>query len=231
LRILQSETTLSLHAGEDLLRALQAAGHPISTSCGGRATCGLCRLVVRSGKEHLTPLNSQELIHLGNVARVIGARLACQACVAHEGEILVDVPAVDPIELRKLAKASRIQRQRALEAQHRAGGLPFTDSPTPPPTTATEVLRGRESPGGQVLLRRREGAGDAAGANRPSEVHGEVREGVSKNPEERVGGGRDEGRSGGNAGGRGEDKKGAKIEWRPRKLNEPVTPTKGRKER
>jgi 2Fe-2S ferredoxin len=245
LRILQSETTLSLKQGEDLLRALQAAGHPISTSCGGRATCGLCRLVVRSGKELLTPLNSEELLHLGNVARVIGARLACQACIAGEGEISVEVPAVDPIELRKLAKASRIQRQRALEAQNRAqlaGGSEgpaspraldgrWGESPSPPgvggagveETSARGrevVVRGRDAPGGQVVVRKREGV-----------FVDPAPQGAAEARDEGKGGGAGGPRAGGGSGARADAKNGAKIEWRPRKLNEPAAPTKGRKER
>jgi ferredoxin, 2Fe-2S len=111
-RIAGTSKTVVAEGGHDLLQALQAAGHPISTSCGGRASCGLCRLTVVRGKELLTPLRDEEVHHLGNVARVIGARLACQARICGEGELEVSVPVVDSVELRKRLKAERAARAK-----------------------------------------------------------------------------------------------------------------------
>ena len=102
---------LEARAGDDLLEVLQSASYPISTSCGGVASCGLCRVTIVSGKEALVPIKPQEIIHLGNVAKVIGLRLACQAqvCEAFGGpeEITVRVPPVEDIEERKRKKAER----------------------------------------------------------------------------------------------------------------------------
>jgi ferredoxin, 2Fe-2S len=112
-RIAGTSKTVVAEGGHDLLQALQAAGHPISTSCGGRASCGLCRLTVVRGKELLTPLRDEEVHHLGNVARVIGARLACQARICGEGELEVSVPVVDSVELRKRLKAERAARAKS----------------------------------------------------------------------------------------------------------------------
>lgn len=87
---------------QDLLEALEGAGVPIRTSCGGVATCGLCRVTVVEGAACLTELKGVEEHHLGNVASIVGLRLACQARFACEGEVRIDVPAVeDPTERRR----------------------------------------------------------------------------------------------------------------------------------
>lgn len=95
--------------GEDLLEVMQSNGHPIATSCGGVASCGLCRLTVISGGEHLSPIKPQEVHHLGSVAKVLGLRLACQSHVVGDGEIVVRVPEVDDVEERKRRKAERLR--------------------------------------------------------------------------------------------------------------------------
>jgi ferredoxin len=94
--------------GVDLLEVFQANDHPIATSCGGVASCGLCRVTVVSGKESLVPTKPQELTHLGNVAKVLGLRLACQAQVVGDaGEVVVRVPAVEDVATRKRLRAER----------------------------------------------------------------------------------------------------------------------------
>ena len=67
--IVGAERELEAPAGTSLLSALQQAGHPVSTSCGGVATCALCRVTVVSGREHLSPIVESEITHLGSVAR------------------------------------------------------------------------------------------------------------------------------------------------------------------
>ena len=132
-RIRGSDRVIEASEGDNLLHVLQAAGHPISTSCGGRATCGLCRLTIVGGKALLSPLGPEEIQHLGNVARVIGTRLACQSRVCGEGDIEVDVPPVDDVELRKRNKAERLQRQRALQQGQRGRGGPGPERGAPEP--------------------------------------------------------------------------------------------------
>ncbi len=107
LRIVGSPEPISAQIGSNLLDALIAAKHPISTSCGGRASCGLCRLTVVRGKELLSPINPKEVSHLGNVAKVIGLRLACQAVVERDGEIELNVPPVEDVAERKRLKNRR----------------------------------------------------------------------------------------------------------------------------
>lgn len=103
---------LDAAAGASLLEVLQAARLPIATSCGGVATCALCRITVRSGREHLTPLVDEELVHLGSIAKIVGLRLACQARCDGEGEVHVEVPEVEDVAARKARKAERLRQAR-----------------------------------------------------------------------------------------------------------------------
>ncbi len=130
---------------DDLLEVLQRNGYPISTSCGGIASCGLCRITVLEGKDHLTPIKPAELGHLGNVAKVIGLRLACQSKVVIEGDIVVRVPEVEDVEEKKRKKADRLRAERRpIRAQKTAPRTPMADSSTPneeSPPSARHVSR------------------------------------------------------------------------------------------
>lgn len=99
-------------AGASLLEVLQQAAHPIATSCGGVATCGLCKLTVKHGKEQLSPICPEEINHLGSIAKVVGLRLACQARCSGEGEVRIEVPEVEDVAARKAAKAERLRQLR-----------------------------------------------------------------------------------------------------------------------
>jgi ferredoxin len=135
--------------GEDLLEVFQSGAQPIATSCGGVASCGLCRVTIDEGRHLLVPLKAQEIVHLGSVAKVLGLRLACQAQIrpdAMDGaEIVVRIPPVEDVEQRKRKKAER--------ALH---GAPTQRSPSsvrrPPiewrPGRRSEPEKGPEGKGG-----------------------------------------------------------------------------------
>ncbi len=106
------ERTIEAQPGISLLRALQDAGSPIATSCGGVATCALCRVTVTHGREHLTPLVDTEINHLGTIAKIVGLRLACQAKLTGTGDVRVEVPEVEDVAARKAAKAARLRQRR-----------------------------------------------------------------------------------------------------------------------
>ena len=110
--------------GEDLLEVLQSHGVPIATSCGGVASCGLCRVTVVQGKESISPITPQEILHLGNVAKLLGLRLACQSKICGSGEIVVDVPVVGDVEGRKRRKAERARQGRPGGPEERRAGRP-----------------------------------------------------------------------------------------------------------
>jgi len=66
-------------AGESLFEIGRRNQVPIPTSCAGKASCGLCRVAIVSGAEHLSAFNKLEGRHLGNVYFITKQRLSCQA--------------------------------------------------------------------------------------------------------------------------------------------------------
>jgi ferredoxin len=128
-RIVETGAVFDAPEGEDLLEVLQRNGYPIATSCGGVASCGLCRITVASGKQALNPIGAQELTHLGNVAKVIGTRLACQSKVCGDGEVVLSVPEVEDVEERKRRKSLKMRADRALRRGGPPGDPPAADAP------------------------------------------------------------------------------------------------------
>lgn len=51
----------------------------IETACVGKGTCGLCRVKILAGAEHLNPFTDEERKHLGNVYHITKVRLACRS--------------------------------------------------------------------------------------------------------------------------------------------------------
>lgn len=77
--------------GETLLQAAHALGVEIESVCGGKGTCGKCRVHIESAQhEHLSPPTEAESRLLGAKALAGGMRLACQAQV--QGDVQVFVP-------------------------------------------------------------------------------------------------------------------------------------------
>ncbi len=74
--------------GDKLLTALQAADLPIPAACGGKGTCGLCKVTIGDGGAG-SPLPT-EAARLGPEEVAHGARLSCQVVV--RGPLEVTVP-------------------------------------------------------------------------------------------------------------------------------------------
>jgi Na+-transporting NADH:ubiquinone oxidoreductase subunit F len=70
--------TLAVPAGGTLLAALAARNVFLPSACGGRGTCGACKVTVREGGGAALPT---EAPHLGRAERRAGVRLACQVKV------------------------------------------------------------------------------------------------------------------------------------------------------
>lgn len=77
-----AEGTTLFEAGAKL-----AAG--IETACVGKGTCGLCRVKVVAGAEHLSPYTDEERKHLGNVYHITKVRLSCRTRVS--GDVVIEV--------------------------------------------------------------------------------------------------------------------------------------------
>jgi uncharacterized 2Fe-2S/4Fe-4S cluster protein (DUF4445 family) len=80
--------TVECAEGERVFDIGRRAGVTIETACVGKATCGLCRVKVIAGEDHLTPYSDAEEKHLGNVYHLTKVRLSCQA-VIQGGDVTV----------------------------------------------------------------------------------------------------------------------------------------------
>jgi len=88
-------------AGESLFKAMERAGLPVQSTCGGKGTCGKCIVMVT--RDDLSPLQWVEPRHLdlAKLANGNGANsdskhsfrpvLSCQSIFQLEGNVLVDV--------------------------------------------------------------------------------------------------------------------------------------------
>jgi uncharacterized 2Fe-2S/4Fe-4S cluster protein (DUF4445 family) len=90
IRFLPDDVAVTCEVGESVFDAGRRAGVAIDTACVGRATCGLCRVRVVAGEEHLSEFNAHEERHLGNVYYLTKIRLSCQAIVTG-GAITVEL--------------------------------------------------------------------------------------------------------------------------------------------
>jgi 2Fe-2S ferredoxin len=79
-------------AGATLFEAGGKISAAIDTACVGKGTCGLCRVKILAGAEHLSPYTDEELRHLGNLYHLTKVRLSCRArLVDGEGEVTLEV--------------------------------------------------------------------------------------------------------------------------------------------
>jgi len=62
----------------------------IETACVGKGTCGLCRVKVIGGADHLTPYTEEEEKHLGNLYHLTRVRLSCRTRV-QGGDVVVEL--------------------------------------------------------------------------------------------------------------------------------------------
>jgi ferredoxin len=69
---------VDLPDGGTLFEAGAKLGAGIDTACVGKGTCGLCRVKIISGAEHLNPYTDEERKHLGNVYHLTKVRLSCR---------------------------------------------------------------------------------------------------------------------------------------------------------
>jgi len=74
--------------GESVFEVALRAGRPLASACGAKASCGLCRVKILAGEEHLSAFNANERKHLGNVYFITKVRLGCQARVT--GDVVVE---------------------------------------------------------------------------------------------------------------------------------------------
>lgn len=86
-----SGVTVECDDGETVFAVARRNSVPIETTCGGKAFCGLCRVKVLEGEEHLSAYNAVEERYLGNVYYLTKTRLACQTQV-HGDAVVQPLP-------------------------------------------------------------------------------------------------------------------------------------------
>jgi 2Fe-2S ferredoxin len=69
-----------------------ANGVDIGHNCGGSCACTTCHVVVKAGEEHLSEMEDDEEDRLDTAEGLtLHSRLACQAVVEGQGEVVVQV--------------------------------------------------------------------------------------------------------------------------------------------
>ena len=75
--------------GATLFEAGAKVAAGIETACVGKGTCGLCRVKILAGAEHLNPFTDEEKKHLGNVYHLTKVRLSCRSKIA--GDVTIEI--------------------------------------------------------------------------------------------------------------------------------------------
>lgn len=84
--ILNKEKVLTVQGGNYLLSYFAENKIFIPSACGGKATCGYCKVEVLSGAGHILPT---EEVFIDRKERTRGMRLACQVKVKNDLEVLI----------------------------------------------------------------------------------------------------------------------------------------------
>jgi len=83
---INKEKVLTVHGGDTLLSYFAQSKIFIPSACGGKATCGYCKVEVLSGAGHILPT---EEVFIARKERERGMRLACQVKVKNDVEVLI----------------------------------------------------------------------------------------------------------------------------------------------
>ncbi len=75
--------------GSTLFEAGAKVTAGIDTACVGKGTCGLCRVKIVAGADHLNAFTDEERKHLGNVYHLTKVRLACRSRLT--GDVTIQV--------------------------------------------------------------------------------------------------------------------------------------------
>ena len=94
---LNKEKILTVLGGDNLLNYFAQAKIFIPSACGGKATCGYCRIEVLSGGGHILPT---EEVFISRKERLKGLRLACQVKVKNDIEVLISPDLLEAQEFK-----------------------------------------------------------------------------------------------------------------------------------
>lgn len=86
----------------NILDIAQAAGVEIDAPCGGRETCGKCRVIVRSGADSISAIRDSERRFLSAAEIETGYRLGCCASIISANEFVLEVPPESQLGIQRL---------------------------------------------------------------------------------------------------------------------------------
>ncbi len=104
---------IEVDEGVSIREASLRAGVQIPSTCGGVGSCGLCKVKITSGVEHLAPMTQLELGKLGNVFFITKERLSCQT--TFKGEVGCEVPDEGAERARRAQRAKDGFRQHVAD--------------------------------------------------------------------------------------------------------------------
>ena len=81
--------TVEASPGDSLFDAAAKVSAGVDTACVGKGTCGLCRVKILAGAEHLNPYTEEERKHLGNVYHLTKVRLSCRS--RPTGDVTIEI--------------------------------------------------------------------------------------------------------------------------------------------
>ena len=81
---LPDKKNITVNEGTTILEALESAGIKIDTPCGGKGTCGKCKILVAKGIDTITPVEEK---FLSEEEIKKGFRLACQTKIIKDSII------------------------------------------------------------------------------------------------------------------------------------------------
>src|SRR3989338_11687036 len=83
---INKEKILQVWGGDNLLNYFAQHKIFIPSACGGKSTCGYCKIEVLSGAGHILPT---EEVFISRQEKLRGVRLACQVKVKNDVEVLI----------------------------------------------------------------------------------------------------------------------------------------------
>ncbi|MFA4843241.1 MAG: FAD-binding oxidoreductase [Candidatus Omnitrophota bacterium] len=94
---INKEKILTINGGSSLLSCFAENKIFIPSACGGKATCGYCKIEVLSGGGHILPT---EEVFISRQDRLKGVRLACQVKVKNDLEVLISPDLLNAQEIK-----------------------------------------------------------------------------------------------------------------------------------
>ena len=110
---LPANVTIDAAEGQNLRDAAIAANVNVPSTCGGVASCGLCKVKITAGAEHLNAMTPDEIGKLGNVFFITKERLSCQAVAT--GDVTCEVPDEQAERAKRAQKAKDFYREKLAE--------------------------------------------------------------------------------------------------------------------